>query len=165
MITFAGEDVESEEQASIAGRAKGEEERRRREKEKGGEVEEKGSSRWGKNREGDQGKRYLGWGSQHESTKKSVSKEISRNSQGWSQLRPKAIVEKVPELALPCIRFMTILNVIIETLSSNWWKQAQIHRGTLDWALKVQLKSGKSENMSKDVKTMMGIPTETAYLS
>ena len=28
-----------------------------------------------------------------------------------------------------------------------------------------ELKSGRSENMSKEVKTMMGTPTETAYLS
>ena len=30
---------------------------------------------------------------------------------------------------------------------------------------KVQLKSGRSESMRKEVKTMMGIPTEVAYLS
>ena len=37
--------------------------------------------------------------------------------------------------------------------------------GVLDWAHNVQLKSGKNDNMSKDVKTMIGTPTETVYLS
>ena len=43
--------------------------------------------------------------------------------------------------------------------------EAEIHSGAQDLAPKVQSKCGKSENLSKEVKTMMGIPTETAYLS
>ena len=37
--------------------------------------------------------------------------------------------------------------------------------GALDWTPKVQLKSEKSENMSKEAKTMVGTQTETIYLS
>ena len=43
--------------------------------------------------------------------------------------------------------------------------EAEILSGALDRAPKVQLKSRKSENMSKEVKTIMEIPTETVYLS
>ena len=43
--------------------------------------------------------------------------------------------------------------------------EAETHIGALDWAPKGQLKSGRNENVSKEVKTLMGSPTETVYLS
>ena len=43
--------------------------------------------------------------------------------------------------------------------------EAKHHIGTLDLAPKVQVKSGSSANMSKDVKIMRGLPTETVCLS
>lgn len=43
--------------------------------------------------------------------------------------------------------------------------EAKIHSGALSWGPKVQLKSGRSDNMSKEVKTIMGTFTETVYLS
>ena len=43
--------------------------------------------------------------------------------------------------------------------------EAQIHSGALGLSSKVQLKSEKSKNMSKEVKTMLGIPAETVCLS
>ena len=42
---------------------------------------------------------------------------------------------------------------------------AETHIRALNWALKVQLKSGRNENMSKRVEIMMGTPTEIVYLS
>ena len=72
----------------------------------------------------------------------------------------------MPELALPC-------NQIDEYLKCNhrpFIQQlmetvAETHSGDLDLAPKVQLKSGRNKNMSKEVKTLMGTPTETIYLS
>ena len=53
---------------------------------------------------------------------------------------------------------MIILNITIEPSFNNRWKQRQ--RPTAEhWTPKVQLKSGRSENMSKEVKTMMGTAT------
>ena len=43
--------------------------------------------------------------------------------------------------------------------------EAENHIGALDLAPKVQVKSGSGANMSKDVKTMRGLPTETVCLN
>ena len=43
--------------------------------------------------------------------------------------------------------------------------EAETRIRALDWPPNVQLKSERSENMSKKVKTLMGTPTETIYLS
>ena len=37
--------------------------------------------------------------------------------------------------------------------------------GKLSCAPKLQLKSGKNENMTKEFKTMMGSPTKTVYMN
>lgn len=58
------------------------------------------------------------------------------------------------------------LNAIIEPTSSKLWKQMQ--RTTVDhWAElpKSSHKNGSSENMSKEIKILTEIPTETAHLS
>ena len=43
--------------------------------------------------------------------------------------------------------------------------EAETRVRALGWDPKVQMKSGRNENMSKEIKTMMGTPTETTYLS
>ena len=42
--------------------------------------------------------------------------------------------------------------------------ETETHIRALDLAPKVQLKSGRNENMNKEIKTMMRTPTETVYL-
>ena len=72
----------------------------------------------------------------------------------------------VPKLALPCSktdeylknRHITFIQQLIEI-------EAETCIRALNRVSKVQLKSGRNENMSKEVKTMMGSPTETVYLS
>ena len=49
----------------------------------------------------------------------------------------------------PLVRLINIINVTIKTSSSHWWKQSL----SAGWAPKVQLKRGKNDNMSKEVKT------------
>ena len=72
----------------------------------------------------------------------------------------------MPELALPCIQIDEYLKYHHRTFIQQLMEsEAETCSEALGWAPKVQLKSGKSENMSKEVKTMTGKPTETVYLS
>ena len=65
----------------------------------------------------------------------------------------------MPELAFPVVRQMNILNITIEPSSSYWETEALEH-----WT-ELPESSGRSANMSKKIKTMIGTPTETVYLS
>ena len=71
-------------------------------------------------------------------------------------------MERVPELILPYIQInyyfkchhRTYIQLLIEADAENY-------SGVLVYASKIELKSGKSENMSNEVKTMMG--TQKCY--
>ena len=68
----------------------------------------------------------------------------------------------------PVVRLMTILKVTIEPSPGNCWKQKQkfaAPQRSTRLHSEVQLKSGRSENMSKEVKTMRLIFMKTALLS
>ena len=91
------------------------------------------------------------------------SQEFTRMTQLRSQ---QAIEERVPELVLPCSQIDEYLkchyrNFIFQLIET----ETETCSGALGWTSKVQLKSRKNENMSKEVKTMMGTPSETVYLS
>ena len=78
-------------------------------------------------------------------------------------MTPAKTLSNRRELTLPWIQIDDCLKChhrnFIQQLMET---EAETHSGALSWAPKVQLMSGRSENMSKEVKTMMGIPTETA---
>ena len=74
--------------------------------------------------------------------------------------------EKGPDLHLACSQTEEYLKYHHRNfVQQQMEKEAEIHIGALDWAPKVKIKSGKNENMSKEVKAMMVSSSETVYLS
>ena len=68
----------------------------------------------------------------------------------------------MPELALPSSQIDEYLKYHHRTFIQQLMEaEAETHIGTLDLAPKVHLKSGRNENMSKEVKTMMCSHSET----
>ena len=74
-------------------------------------------------------------------------------------------MERVTKLSLHCSKtdylkcqHRTFIQQLIEA-------EADIYSRALGCAPKVQFKKGKSENMSKDVKNIIGIATEIGYLN
>ena len=75
-------------------------------------------------------------------------------------------MERVPELAFICNEIDDYLKDHHRIFNQQLVEaDAEVYSKTLGQATRDQCKRGKSNNMSKRVKTMMAIPTETADLS
>ena len=90
----------------------------------------------------------------------------SQESMGMTPARTWAVEEWVPELALSRSQTDDYLDYHHRTFDLGQMEtETETHIEALDGAPKVQLKSGRRENMSKEVRTTRGSPTETVCLS
>ena len=74
--------------------------------------------------------------------------------------------ERGSDLDLPCSKIDYYLKYHHRTFIQQLMEtEAETLIGVLDRAPKVQLKSGRNENMSTETKTMVESPMETVYMS